>query len=219
MALIEGLIRRFQPIRGGQGHADVRMTHLESVAVGQTEPARFEMSRAGRRFGLGNNAAITGIANATALPTTAAQWAIYNADPSKSLVFEEIGMYLTSGTPGVGGVLLGTIYQTPAVTGASRTGTSIASLSGGGGFSSKAIVTVSQTITTPSAPTWQFLAANSSPNVTAFPASTYLENRDLQGAIVVPPGWALGLAVVAPAGTTPLFAPFATWVEVETDLE
>lgn len=218
MALLEGILRTFQVIRSGKGPVDLRITHQESLAADQVAPLKFEMSRAGRRFILGNSAAITGIAPVQALPTTAAQWSIQNRDPARSLVFEEIGMYLTSGTPGVGGVLLGCIYKDPVSTGSADTGTSVSSASDGG-QRSQALVKSSVTITTPAAPNWYVLASNPSPNVTAFASSTYLEHRNLQGSLIVPPGRALGLAVVAPAGTTPLFAPFAMWSELESPLE
>lgn len=217
--LIEGEIQRIIPnVSGGPMAAAMRLTHLGSMAVGQVEPPRFELSRSGKRFHLGNSAAITGIANVTALPTTAAQWVLWNNNSRRALVFEELGMYLTSGTPGVGGVLLACIFSTPAQTGAAVTGTSIYSASDGSAVTG-VIVKNGVTITTPAAPTWYFVASNFSSNVTAFAASTFLEHRNLQGSIIVPPGRGLGLAVVAPAGTSPLFAPFAQWVEIETDLE
>ena len=75
------------------------------------------------------------------------------------------------------------------------------------------------TVTAPAAPNWYPVASNSGANVTAFASSTYLEHRNLQGRIAVPPQQGLALAVVAPAGTSPLFAPFATWFETEADLE
>jgi hypothetical protein len=184
----------------------------------QVEPLCFEMTRAARRFTLGNSAAITGIAPVQALPTTTAQWVIWNPDPIQTYWLEEIGMYLTSGTPGVGGTLLGAIFQTPAQTGNSVTGATIASASGSAA-ASKAIVKTGVTITTPAAPIWYPLASNPSPNITAFAASTFLEHRNLQGRIAIPPLYGFGLNVLAPAGTTPLFAPFGTWVELETDME
>lgn len=218
MAMIEAEYRRFNELKGGQGPQKVRQTGLGSLATAKIEPDNLEMSRAGRRFGLGNSAAITGIAPVQVLPTTAAQWTIWNKDATRSLVIESIGMYLTSGTPGVGGVLLGALVVDPVQTGASVTGASIGSLSNGS-FESNAIVKTGVTITTPTAPIWQVLATNPSPNVTAFAGSVFLENRQLYGSIIVPPSQGLCLNVVAPAGTTPLFAPFAQWVELAMDLE
>lgn len=217
--LFESIYRRFTPLTSGKGPLDVRTTFCESVAVAQVEPPAFEMSRAGRRFRIGNNAAITGIAPVQALPTTTAQWVIFNASSTKSYAFEELGMYLTSGTPGVGGVLLAALFQTPSqIAVASGAGVGVSS-SSSGGLTSAAICKATVTITVPAAPNWYPVASNASPNVGAFPGSATLENRSLAGGLIVPPLWGLALNVVGLAGTTPLFAPFATWVEIETDLE
>lgn len=216
--MIQGTVRRFDGLMRGIALIGQRFTHQESLAVAQVEPPGFEMSRAGRRFLLGNNAAITGIAPVQALPTTAAQWALWNPDNQVTYFLEEVGVYLTSGTPGVGGILLGCLFRTPAQLGATVAGTSVTSASAGG-KTSKAIVKQSVTVTDPAAPNWFPLASNPSPNVTAFAASTFLEHRSIQGGIAIPPGYGLGLAVVAPAGTSPLFAPFARWIEQETDNE
>ena len=216
--ILEGVMRRFLPTKGGKSPLDARLTHQESLAIAQVEPINFEMTRAGRRFSLGNNAAITGIAPVQALVTTAAQWVIWNADPFRSMFFEEVGMYLTAGTPGAGGTLWAALFTTPSQSGASVAGAAVASTSNGG-LASKAIVKSGVTVSAPAAPVWHCLATNPSANVTAFAGSTVLEHRGLVGSIAVPPGQGLALAVVAPAGTTPLFAPFARWIEIETDME
>lgn len=216
--ILEGVIRRFTALKGGKAPLDARMTHQESLAVGQIEPINFEMTRAGRRFFLGNNGPITGIAPVQALVTTAAQWVIWNTDTSRTMFFDEIGMYLTAGTPGVGGTLWTALITAPAQSGANTAGAAIASASNGG-LASKAVVKSGVTITAPTAPVWTPIATNISANATAFAGSTSLEHRALSGALAVPPGQGMALAVVAPAGTTPLFAPFARWIEIETDME
>lgn len=218
--IFEGIYRRFAALKSGRGPIDARFTLAESLAVAQVEPPNLEMTRAGRRILLGNGAAITGIAPVQALPTTVAQWTIFNNDPSASYWIEELGMYLTSGTPGVGAMLLAALFQTPSgAANANDAGISISNASIAASRVSKAVVKSAITATKPAAPTWYPIASNASPNVTAFASSTFLENRNIQGAIVIPPGYGLGLNVVAPAGTTPLFAPFGRWVEFESDLE
>ncbi len=57
------------------------------------------------------------------------------------------------------------------------------------------------------------------PNVGAFPGSGTLFRSDLQGRIAVAPGYGLALAVVALAGSTPLFAPRAMWYEAKNQIE
>lgn len=216
--IFEGIYRRFMTLRSGKAPIEARFTHQESLAVAVVEPLGFELTRAARRFMLGNSAAITGIAPVQVLPTTAAQWVIWNDDPAQSYFLEELGVYLTAGTPGVGGILLGCLFRAPAQTGASVAGATVSSCSGAAA-ASRAIVKTGVTITTPAAPVWYPVAANPSPNVTAFASAVFLEHRNLQGRIAVPPGYGLGLAVVAPAGTTPLYAPYGKWSELETDME
>lgn len=219
--IFEGIYRRFQGLRVAKGPLDLRMTHCESVAVGQVEPANFEMSRAGRRFQLGISAAVTGIAPVQALPTTAAQWAIWNADPNQCLLLEELIEVLLSGTPGLGGSLWACLFNAPAQVGNSSAGLSVVSCSSGT-RTSKAIVKSGVTITDPAAPAW-FQLDESRQSITAAAFSTGYANgfgrKDLAGAIVVPPAKGLGLAVMAPTGTTPLYGPLARWVEQETDAE
>lgn len=219
--LLEGIIRRFDALRGGKGPIDLRMTFAESLAAAQVEPSGHELTRAGRRVIVGNSAAITGIAPVQALPTTTAQWVIYNADTLKTYFIETLGMYCTSGTPGVGGIMLAALFTLPVPTAGSTAGVSISSASGSGPASgSKAVVKSSPaTITIPAAPNWVQVAENPSPNVGAFPGSGCFANRNIAGRIAIPPGACLGLNLVTLAGTTPLYAPFAEWVELETDLE
>lgn len=218
--IFEGIVKRFAALKSGSSPISARFTHQESLAVCQVEPLLFEATRAGRRTLIGNGAAITGIAPVQVLPTVAAQWTIFNNDPSATYWMEELGVYLTAGTPGAGGILLACLFQTPSQAAATQdVGVSIANANIASQRTSKAIVKSAVTISKPAAPTWFPVATNPSPNVTAFAGSTFLEHRNLQGAIAVPPGFGLGLAVVAPAGTSPLFAPFARFVELESDLE
>lgn len=220
----ESIFRRWKALRAGKSSSDVRSTFVESLPIAQVEPSGLEMTRAGRRFALGNSAAVAGVAPATSLQTTGASWGIYNADPVKSYFFETLGCFMSAvstNAPGVGGLLMACIYQTPAITGAQYAGISVTSLSDANGSTSKsrAIVKNAQTITTPAAPNWFPIAENPSPNVTAAGFESWV-NRDVRGRLAIQPGWALGLYVLAPAGTnSPVFTPIAEWVEVETDME
>ncbi len=72
------------------------------------------------------------------------------------------------------------------------------------------------TITAPALPFWYPVATNV--NAATAVLSTYVMNMDLRGRIIVPPLQGLGLYVSSPAGTSPLFTPSASWVEVESDL-
>lgn len=219
--IFEGVVRRFTALKAGKSPLDARLTHQESVAMALVEPANFEMTRAGRRFLLGNSAGVTGIAPVQAIPTTAAQWVIWNADPTATYFFEELGAFLTSGTPGLGGSLWAAVFSAPAQVGANATGMTVQSMSQGS-RSSKAVIKSAITVSAPTAPAW-FLMDQSIDAITAAAFSTgygmTLARRDLAGALAIQPGQGLGLAVMGPAGTTPLFAPFARWIEQETDME
>lgn len=204
------------------GDIKLRLTGWQSMPVAPFELQHEENTRAGVRFFLGNNAAITGIAPVQALVTTAAQWALFNTDATngRTAYLDELGVYLTSGTPGVGGILMGCLFALPAQSGLAAG----AAISGGSkpqGVGTGSIIAVKSgvSITSPAAPNWYPIASNPSPNVTAFAGSTFLEHRALAGKLAIPPQFGLGLAVVAPAGTTPLFAPFGSWVERASDLE
>ena len=212
MALLEAIASAISNV--GQGtQAAARLTPAQSLAVGQTESPKFELTRAGRRFQLGVSAAITGIAPVTATPTTAAQFALYNASATKSMFIESLGCYVSSGTPGVGGTLMACIFTLPATTDTIYSGFKIADCSGSGNASA-VIPQASVTITTPAAPAWFHVAANNNSNVGAFPGSGNMY-RGEQG-LLLPPGSALGLAVVGLAGSTPLYVPTCEWVELIT---
>ncbi len=216
--IFEGIYRRFGSQSTGKDAVDVRFTRAESLAVAQVEPSGAELTRSGRRIVLGRSAATTGIAPVQILPTTAAQWLIWNNDITRTCFFETIGVYMTSGTPGVGGILLAAIVSAPAQVGANTGGLLETSMSGGN-ILSKIVVKSGVTITAPTAPTWFPIAENNSPNVGAFPGSATMVNRNVAGRIAIQPGRGLALVVLAPTGTTPLWAPFGEWVEVETDME
>ncbi len=183
--------------------------------VSQTEPEGLELSRAGRRFSVGQSAALTGIAPVQAMPTTAAQWVIWNASLTKSLVFEMVGLYTTAGTAGVGSTVVAAIVTLPA-TATTKAGITVASLSGSTS-STVALINSGVTVTSPAAPAWFIVARDNSPDTVALNVMAF--NDNLRGTIVIPPLKGLALCAIAPTGTSPLYAPMAQWTEVELDLE
>lgn len=217
--IFEGIYRRFQALRVAKGPLDARFTFTESLAVAQVESPGHETTRAGRRFYLGYNGTVpTGIAPVQAFPTTAAQWVLWNADPAKTYFIESIGAMLLSGTSGLGGELLAALFQAPAQTGASAAGLAIASASGSN-IGSKAKIKSAVTITDPATPAWFHVAEQLSAAAVVGPASCIANRASLRTIVAIPPGFGLGLVVLAPAGTTPLYLPTAEWVELETDME
>lgn len=217
--ILEAVYRRFIPLRVAKAPIDLRATFTESLAVAQVESQGHEMTRAGRRFYLGYNGSVpTGIAPVQAFPTTAAQWTIWNADPAKTYFFEQLGAMVFSGTTGLGGELLYTIFTAPASIGANATGLAVVSASNSG-QSSKAIIKSGVTITGPAAPVWAQVAEQISSAAIVGPASCIASRPGFRSIVAVAPGQGLGLAVLAPAGTTPLYLPLAEWIELESDME
>lgn len=215
MALLVRLRSKFTEWLGS-AEVDARATGLESLAVDQVAPANFERARAGREFVWGPVNGVTGIAPVAALPTTAAQWTMWNPDPYQAMVIEELGALLVSGTAAAGAVLLACLFQAPATVGGQAIGMQITSASNGKS-SSKAIFKSGVTLTQPTAPNWVVVAKSDSANTAVL--SVAVENRLIAGGLIVPPGQGLGLCVLSGAGTTPLFAPYGRHFEVKADLE
>jgi hypothetical protein len=181
----------------------------------QVEPPGLELSRAGARFAIGQSAALTGIAPVQAMPTTAAQWVIWNSSLTKSLVFEMAGMYLTAGTAGIQSTFVGAIISLPA-TATTKAGITVTSLSGSTS-TTNALINSGVTVTNPTAPAWFILARDNSPNTVLLNVLAF--NDNLQGTLIVPPLKGLALCAIAPTGTSPLYAPMAQWTEIALDLE
>lgn len=207
---------------GVETHA--RMSVLESLAVTQVEPPRAEVSASGRRFAGGTSIISNGIAPVTAIPTTTATLALFNlaqqGSGSVALVIERLGFFLGSGTPTAGATMLACVSPRPIASPptAMATGYALSSLSGTQTRLSKALWTTAVTLpTTPTSPAWfqvtstfQLAAANVGQGDIV---------SDFEGAIIVPPGHALGLAILSGTGTTPLYGVSAMWSELELEVE
>lgn len=186
-----------------------------ALRVAQLDQESAELTRAGRRFSLATLATVTGIAPVQAIPTTAAQWCIWNASLTDTMTFDEIGVYLVSGTAAAGQNVWAAILTAPAQTGLA-TGITVASRSGSLRTSAAAIKS-GVTITTPAAPAWFQVAKSDSANTAVSNVSCV--NSLLKGSLMVPPLSGLAIAVLSGAGTSPLFSPVATWTEAAQDLE
>lgn len=216
MPIMEGFARRFLSLRGGKNPTEVRFTHQESLAIAQVEPEGMEATRAGRRFRSAfNGTPPTGIAPVQAIPTVAAQWALFNADPINSYIMTTVGTMIFSGTQGVGGTVLGTIFQLPAQSGFS-TGLAVANMSNSS-LGSKASIKSGISIATPAAPIWAPVAAL--PDAADTVGGQAAPSSDMKGRMIIPPGYGLGISVFSAAGTTPLFLPYFDWIELPIDLE
>lgn len=214
--LAEFLVRRFPALKSlSEATTGGRFTGFLSVAAAQVEAERQEQSRAGRRFtALGYT---TGLAPVQAVPTTAATWALYNADPNRSYVVDNLDFFLLSGTAVIGASMMYIVSPITATLPAASTGSVISNRSAGG-LTSKAIFANSYTLPTPAGNSqWGFVSITSQPG--GIPGVGGCFSCDVRGGIIIPPGKCLGLAVFAGAGTTPLYIPSVTWYEAELDLE
>lgn len=206
---------RFQPnqIAGGNYAGASGCGALRTAKV---EPDGLELTRAGRRFRTGQAGAITGIAPVQAMPTTAAQWTLFNTSTTDSMVIDSIGVQLASGTAGAGILVAAAFFTTPAQSGL---GTNIVAVNASGGSQRASAVAIKSgvTITAPTAPKW-FVVANSASPHTAI-LSVAAVNDLVQGRLIIPPLTGLALATLSPAGTSPLYFPLCQWTEFALDNE
>lgn len=212
--LVDMTTGRFTP-KQTAGQVYENCTGYGALRVAQLDQEGAELTRAGRRFFLAISASPTGIAPVQAIPTTAAQWTIWNTSQTDTLTFESLGMLLASGTAAAGVQVMACIFTAPAQTGLA-TGVTAATASGSLRTSAAAIKS-GVTITTPSAPAWFLVAQSASANTAVLAVSAI--NNDVKGRIMVPPLSGLGLATLSGTGTSPLFIPVASWTEGAQDLE
>lgn len=215
-AIVSKLMQKF----GNLTTVAMRLTPgLGSLAVAQIEGEGDEASRGGIRFHIGASGA-TGIAPVQALPTTAAQWLLYNPPGSGVNVFiDRIGVWLASGTAGAGGTLLiapVTSANVPATEPqTSVTGVVLQNASMGSRRGSALVVVSGQTLA--NAPSWA-PAAWMNPAGTVL-GQTQMIAEDVRGKWMLPPDTGLALAVISPTGTTPLFVPCGSYREYQGDFE
>ena len=221
--MFELLFGRFSKQSSG-GRGKPRGTGLGSLAVAQVEAHKAERARAGVRFAAVNGNGSTFLAPVQAVPTTTLTMALWNGSNNKTLFLDTAFAFLASGTPDVGGALIGcvtTVAQArPTLSSGSNGGyanTVISGLSGQKGGMSKAVFINAITLTGDQ-PSWFVLDGKPQSTATAkVAAGSYF--AEVHGGIAIPPGYMLGLAVLAGAGTTPLYGFGVTWDEYESDVE
>jgi hypothetical protein len=217
--LIEGIAGRF--VQKMAGIAGISLTGNGSIRVAQVEGPDDEGTRAGLRFHLGCLGA-TGIAPVQAVPTTAAQWLLWNPNGNTQTAFIDVlGMTLNSGTAGAGGSFyvcpVSPAFAPATVPTVSAANALVVNANPVSAHTSRIICVSGQTLLNTVASNW-LLTGFMNPAQTVL-GQTQMENRDIRGKLVIPPGCGLAFAVISPTGTTPLFAPFASWREFATDLE
>ena len=213
---VGGLITRIFKSGNNNDGVPFRATPLSSQSVAQTEAPYFELSRSGKRFHGGTQTITNGIAPVQVLPTTTATLALYNNDSNGNglaLVLDWLNVFLGSGVPAAGLTVMFSVAKpiTPPTT--NTTGHSSGALSGTAN-GSKALWGAALTI--PANAAWSALVSTFQPAAANVgQGDNYI---DLAGRIVIPPGYALCLAVFSGLGTLPLYCVSAQWSEIETDL-
>lgn len=214
---LKGDIRKFVAM-AKSGLATLRMTFNESLAVALVEGQGDEMTRAGLRFSFGFKTGVTGIAPVQTIPSTAAQWLLWNPAANANTVYiDELGVVLVSGTAGAGIVLLGgKVFSAQAPTtvptsSAANMGTNNRGLQSAS--SSQLVVASGQTLAAGPA-NLELVASGISTNTAILSVAAY--NNQVYGNISIPPGSGYALYVTSPAGTTPLYAPVGVYRELPT---
>lgn len=190
----------------------LRETQTKSLAVAITEAEGMDMTRAGKRFAIARSAGVTGIAPVQTQPTTTAAWVLWNTSTTLSCWFDSLGMVLDSG---VGGATGHTVFiadiTSPAQTGYA-TGLSVQSMNGGSASTTIAIKS-NISVTAPAAPFWYPIAFVSSA-ITPGILGTSVINNDLHGKLCLRPLHGIAMTIAGATGTTPLFGPAGSWVEL-----
>lgn len=195
----------------------LRGTVQGSLSVAQFEPACTEAARAGYRFVGGTQVIANGIAPVSAIPTTTATLALWNGENAtgRSYAIQRVHFGLGSGTAAAGATLF--LGISPAAVSAPSAASNYSSQSASaGGKTTRARWATAQTFASgcawfAAASTFQLAAAN----VGQGDGNGYVS----EGGIIVPPGYALGIAILSGSGTTPLYYVSAEWCELALDLE
>lgn len=200
----------------------LRQTVIRSLGVAQVEDPRAELARAGRRFAGGNQVIANGIAPVAAIPTTTATVALCNMEDAggAAIMVNRVSLWLGSGTPAAGATLFAAISPIKLATAPTTMATGWAwGSSSGSSRASKALWATAVTMPNPSNKPIAWVALLSSLQSAAANVGQGDNTVDLEGQFLIPPGYALGFAVLSGAGTTPLYGISVTASETETDLE
>lgn len=216
---LEGqVLSRFIAKQFGKSETGVhRLTSNQSLATALVESVFAEMSRAGRRFVASPGVIANAQIPVADMPTTAAAYALWNGEPAggKSYVIDAISFHQASGTAGAGASLLaGVASAAQAAAVANGAGVVVKSASGSS-LGTKA--TFGEAITLAGAPAWMTVGGNQEPTTAGVGSGQPLTM--IAGLFIVPPGYCLGLNILAPVGTTSKFGISVMWHEIELDLE
>jgi hypothetical protein len=219
---IKGIVQRWTQGRNGPNTPiELALTALGSLRVASLEGPYTELARAGRMFHGGTQIIANGIAPVQAIPTTTATLALVNTDQAggRSLVIDQLLPFLGSGTPAAGLTLFLTIAaiaaaNVPAIGASQPTGYGVAPTRGLSTVSRAVWVTA---LTLVGNPVWSAVVGGY--QAAAANVGQSDQPLEVRGALIVPPQYALGIAILSGAGTTPLYGIGGRWGELELDLE
>jgi hypothetical protein len=213
---LSGIVQKLFRVEQGSDQ-EFRLTSMGSLAAAQTELPCVELVRTGRMFKGGCGIIANGIAPDTAIPTTTAKLALFNADESRTIFLDHLAFSIGSGTPTAGASLLVGVSNGKIATpvAAMATGYGVGPASGLTKHKSAALWGTA--ITMPAGTVWDLAGANM--QLAAANVGQGDVPLELRGAIAIPPGYAAGFSILSGAGTTPLYLLGARWAELEVALE
>jgi len=206
-----GLVRAFGDLFS-KGENKVGMSEFGGVYTDLTVGLPMAAAtKANRVFGA-TTATATETAPAQAIPTTSAQWFLFNDEPDggRNYYIDRIGCWSVSGTVGLGMSLLACVsLKRQAIGPTLASGAIITSLSGGP-LDTKAIMDSATTITG-GTPAWINVGSRSQPAAIEVGAGIVAQ---VKGAFMVKPGNGLGITVLGPVGTNSKFGVSVVWTEI-----
>lgn len=202
---------RVGPLYGADGVAaiDTRLDSHGADVVIQSGGKYKEATKRGNVYSA--QTAATGVAPGTALGTTAA-FCLHNpAGSNKRLIIQKLGMGVISGTLGAGTVHICSSSSGDAV----PTGTAITPRPRDVGSSnaSVAVPLTTATITTNAGKQIGILCSLTEQVVGTTAVNNEVVEKDIDGEIVIEPGFNITLHATAGGGSTPLVVFFASWEE------
>jgi hypothetical protein len=222
---LKGIPRKFGQLVAA-GLTTVRLTFNESLAIAQVEGEGDESTRAGIRFSFGWTSGVTGIAPVVAIPTTAAQWLLWNPQDNPNTIWiDELGMseVAASGSTTIpswwfagrkvfqSGSLCTCVGATIPIVSAASMAT--APRGSAAGASSGLIIASGVTLTQAGSP-FESLCESLQTIATVGLLEMSCTNRDIKGKISLPPGTGYALTAFGTAVTnTPLYAPHGSYRE------
>lgn len=211
---IQGLVDQgiFEPYGTNQ---QLRLSPFRSAFVDQVLPSRAELVRMGKVFSanLGTVVAATGTACVTDMPTTASLMALWNGNTVASnihLIILKVATWAASGTMGLGRAMIcgtSTASQSAVTKGTGAVGPTNNLLTS----TNISNAVIGQGTTLGGAPAWVVVAGLDTPSAAEIGAPLV---ADVEGAFIVPPQFAFGTHVLAPAGTAAKFLGAICWAEL-----